>query len=132
MATTSRALPIRSGFVTFVGVLAFIVGVFNMLSGIAAIAEDDRTEAVGELLYGVDITAWGWFWVIIGVLQIVTGWLIIQRKQLGLWMGVLWASISAMFTVFVIWVEPFWALAVLALEIAILYGLIMNAEEFEG
>jgi hypothetical protein len=132
MATTSRVMPIRSGFVTFAGVLGFILGVFNVLSGIAAIAEDDRTERLGDLLYGVNITAWGWFWLIIGILQIATGWLIIQRKPLGLWMGVLWASISAMFTVFVIWVEPFWALAVLALDVGILYGLIMNAEEFEG
>ena len=43
-----ESVRIRSGWVTFAAVIAGIVGVFNLLSGIAAIAEDDRTEALNE------------------------------------------------------------------------------------
>jgi Kef-type K+ transport system membrane component KefB len=60
----------RSGWVTFAGVVAAIIAVWNILTGIAAIAEDDQTEALNEVLFGVSITAWGWFWLIIGVIQL--------------------------------------------------------------
>ena len=45
-----QSVRIRSGWVTFAAVIAGIVGVFNILSGIAAITEDDQTEALHEVL----------------------------------------------------------------------------------
>ncbi|MGH8977943.1 MAG: DUF7144 family membrane protein, partial [Acidimicrobiia bacterium] len=44
---------------------------------------------------------------------------------------VAWASISMILTVFVIFVYPFWALAVIGINILIIWGLLDNAEEFE-
>jgi hypothetical protein len=46
-------------------------------------------------------------------------------------LGVLWAAISASLAVFLIFVEPFWALAVLAIDIAIIYALLNYGDEFE-
>jgi GTP cyclohydrolase III len=46
----------RSGFVTFVGVIALVIGVDNAVGGIAAIAKDDRTEAVAKVLFDIDIS----------------------------------------------------------------------------
>lgn len=40
---------IRSGLVTFAAVVAGVVAVYNTLSGIAAITEDDQTEALNEV-----------------------------------------------------------------------------------
>ena len=120
----------RTGWVTFAGVIAAIVGIWHVLSGIAAIAEDDQTEALAEVLYGVDITAWGWFWIIIGALQIVTAWLIFARHPLGQIAGVIWAGISASLAVFMIFVAPLWALAVLALDVTVIWALLANPEEF--
>ena len=98
----------RSGWVTFAGVIAAIVAVWNILSGIAAIAKDDQTEAINEVLFGVNITAWGWFWLIIGVVQLVTAYLIFVRHPMGQILGVLWAAISASLAVFMIFVAPIW------------------------
>jgi hypothetical protein len=122
----------RSGFVTFAGVLAIVVGFFNAIAGIAAIAEDDTLEAqVHETLFGVDYTTWGWFWLILGVVQIAIGGLILTRHPTGLLLGVVWASISMILTVFVIFVYPFWALAVIGINILIIWGLLDHAEEFD-
>jgi hypothetical protein len=52
----------RSGWITFAGVMAVVAGVYNSLSGIAALADDDTLAAqASEVLYGIDLTAWGWF-----------------------------------------------------------------------
>ena len=60
----------RSGWITFAGVLALIAGAYNTLSGIAALTDDHALESQArEVLYGIDLTAWGWFWLVIGLVQ---------------------------------------------------------------
>jgi hypothetical protein len=116
--------------VTFAAILAGIVGAFSVLSGIAAIAEDDQTEALHEVLYGVDISAWGWFWLIIGALQLLTGWLIYQRSAVGQTLGLIWAFITATLSVFMIFVAPIWALIVIGLSVTVIWALTAFPEEF--
>jgi hypothetical protein len=121
----------RSGWITFAGVMALIAGGYNALSGIAALSDDDTVAAQAwEVLYGIDLTAWGWFWLLVGVLQLITGALILQRNSWGLGLGVGIASFSAFLTVFVMFVFPLWAIAVLALDFLILYGLLTHSDEF--
>ena len=125
-----RTSSVRSGWVTFVAVMGFIVGLYNVFSGIAAIAEDDATQAVGEVLYGVDITSWGWFWLVVGLLQVLTSYLIYIRRATGLILGITWATISAVLTVFIIWTYPIFGLVVLSVNLLIIFGLTDNADEF--
>ena len=123
----------RSSFVTFAGVLAVVVGFFNGIAGIAAISKDDSLEASAhEVLFGIDYTTWGWFWLILGIVQIGVGGLILARHPSGLLLGVVWASLSLILTVFVIFVYPFWAFAVIGINILIIWGLLDNADEFTG
>ncbi|MGH9191243.1 MAG: DUF7144 family membrane protein [Acidimicrobiales bacterium] len=125
-----ESVRIRSGWVTFAAVVAGVVAVFNILSGIAAIAEDDQTEALNEVLFGVNITAWGWFWLILGALQLVTAWLIYQRSPVGQTLGLIWAFVIASLSVFMIFVAPIWALIVMALSVTIIWALTAFPEEF--
>jgi hypothetical protein len=121
----------RSGWITFAGVIALVAGGYNTLSGIAALADDDTlADRATEVLYGIDLTAWGWFWLIVGVVQLVTGVLILGRNLWGLWLGVAIASISALMTVFVMFVFPLWAIAVLTVDFLVLYGLLTRSDEF--
>jgi hypothetical protein len=123
----------RSGWITFAGVIAVIASAYNTLSGIAALADDDTLAAEpNEVLYGIDLTAWGWFWLIVGVQQLLTAVLILQRSEWRLWLGVGFACVSAFVTVFVMFVFPLWAIAVLALDFLILCGLLTRSDEFTG
>jgi hypothetical protein len=100
-------------------------------SGIAALADDDTLAAQAqEVLYGIDLTAWGWFWLIVGIVQLITGVLILQRNTWGFWLGVAFAGLSAMLTVLVMFVFPLWAIAVLAVYFLVLFGLLTQSDEF--
>jgi hypothetical protein len=121
----------RSGWITFAGVMAVLAGGYNTLSGIAALSDDDTLAAQAkDVLYGVDLTAWGWFWLLVGLAQILTAVLIFQRRPLGLWLGVGFAGLSAMLTVIVMFVFPLWALAVLTIDMLVLFGLLTQSDEF--
>ena len=129
MASTN--LPKRHGWVTFAGVIALAAGTYNALSGIAAIANDDTLESqVTKVLFGIDLTFWGWIWLIAGALQLLAGVLILQRKEWGLALGVSIAGLSAFMTIFVIFVVPLWAITVLTLDILVIYGLLNRADDF--
>ena len=78
---STRPPQIRSGWVTFAAIITGIVAVYNILSGIAAFAEDDQTERIAEVLYGVDITAWGWFWLILGSSDLMYSGARRQRRE---------------------------------------------------
>jgi hypothetical protein len=121
----------RSGWVTFAGVLALVAGGYNVLSGIAALSDDDTIASqANEVLYGIDLTAWGWFWLLIGLAQLLSGVLILQRKALGFWLGVCFAGMGAMLTAIVMFVFPLWALAVLVIDFLVLFGLLTQSDEF--
>jgi hypothetical protein len=121
----------RSGWVTFSSVILLVVGGYNALSGIAAIANDDTvTSQVNKVLYGIDLTFWGWMWLLAGALQLLAGVLVLQRKEWGLALGVSMAGLSAFITVFVIFVFPLWAIAVLTLDSLVLYGLLAHGDDF--
>jgi hypothetical protein len=121
----------RSGWITFAGVMAVLAGGYNALSGIAALVDDDTIASQAkEVLYGIDLTAWGWFWLLVGLAQILTGLLIFQRNTWGLWLGVAFAGLSAMLTVIVMFVFPLWAIAVLTIDFLVLFGLLTQSDEF--
>ena len=121
----------RSGWITFAGLMAVLAGGYNALSGIAALSDDETIASQAhEVLYGIDLTAWGWFWLLVGIAQILTGVLIFQRNTWGLWLGVAFAGVSAMLTVIVMFVFPLWAIAVLTIDFLVLFGLLTQSDEF--
>jgi uncharacterized membrane protein HdeD (DUF308 family) len=129
----SDMLTKRSGWLTFAGIVLIVAGVYNGLSGLGALSEDDTIAAQAqEVLFGIDLTVWGWFLLIVGVLQILAGVLIFQRNPWGLWLGVIFACLSAFLAVFMIFAFPIWALVIIMIDMLVLYGLLTRSDEFEG
>ncbi len=129
MDNTTRS---HSGWVTFAAVMVVIVGLYNVLSGAGAIAESDSVTArVQEVLYGIDIKTWGWFWLIVGVAQLITGILLFSRSTIGGLMAIFGATVSASFTIFLIFAAPLWAITVLALDLGIIWIISANSDDFD-
>lgn len=127
----SQVMGARSGWITFAGIAALGAGTYNALGGLAALSDDETLEAQAtEVLFGIDLTVWGWFWLIVGVFQLVTGVLVLRRHMWGLWMGVIAASLSLLMTTLVMFTFPLWTLAVLTLDFLVLYGLLTRSDEF--
>jgi len=127
----NHSLRRRSGWVTFAGIVALVVGLYHVLSGIGALSNDDTIQSqTADVLFGISVTAWGWFWVLLGAAQTVAGYLILQRNEWGRWLGMTMAGLSALFTVFVIFVFPLWAITVLALDCLVLYALASQVDDF--
>ena len=80
-------LPVkRSGMLTFAGVMLMLAGSFNLLLGVVALTKDESFRA-DELLFG-DLSAWGFWWLFIGLLLLWAGSQVYGRKEAGLGLGI--------------------------------------------
>jgi hypothetical protein len=112
-----------SGWVAFAGTMILIAGVMNVIYGIAAI-DDSRFFAHGVKYVFSDLNTWGWIVLVIGVVQVFAGIGIWARNQAARWVGVLTAGLSAIAQLLFLPSYPLAALAIFAIDVVVLYGLL--------
>ena len=112
------------GMIIFAGVLLAVIGFFNLLDGIAAIA--NSTFFIGGAHYVVgDLRAWGWTMTIIGAVQLLAAVGVWAGNQLARWFAVAVVALNAIAQMFFIPAYPFWSLVIIAADIVALWGLCM-------
>ena len=110
------------GLIFFASILLLVAGFFNMVYGIAAIAQSHVFVANAHYVFG-NLRAWGWITLIIAILQLVAGGGVLAGNQWARWFGVAVVGLSAIDMMFFIPAYPFWALTIIAVDIVALYGL---------
>jgi hypothetical protein len=110
-----------SGWWAYAAVMMLIVGGFNLIDGIAALAQKEYFNESG-LLYE-NLKFWGWIVLIIGIIQILVSILIFMRSTAGAVLGIIIAVVSAIFAFLSIGAYPLWSIAVLVVDGLVIYGL---------
>jgi len=111
------------GYVLFAAVLLFVAGCFNMIQGIAAIANSHVFISHAHYVFG-NLTTWGWFTAILGALQFVAAAGVLAANQLFRWFAVVVIGLNAIDQMFFIPAYPVWSLTVIALDVVALWGLL--------
>ena len=110
------------GMVIFAAALLGVVGFFNVIDGIAAIARSHVFVANAHYVVG-DLRAWGWVALILGVLQALASIGVLNGNQAARWFGVAVTGLSAISQMFFIPAYPFWSLIIIAVDVVALWGL---------
>jgi hypothetical protein len=110
------------GLILFAAILLLVVGFFNMIYGIAAIANSHVFVAGAHYVFANQRT-WGWITLIISVLQLVAAAGILAGNQLARWFAVAVVGLNAIDMMFFVPAYPFWALTIIAVDVVALYGL---------
>jgi hypothetical protein len=110
------------GLVLFASILLFVLGCFNMIQGIAAIANSHVFTAHAHYVFA-NLTTWGWVTAILGALQFVAAAGVLAASQVFRWFAVAVIGINAIDQMFFIPAYPFWALTIIAVDVVALYGL---------
>jgi hypothetical protein len=114
--------PEGSGWVLFAGIMIMMVGVLNIIWGIAAI--DQATFFVQDAKYVFsDLQTWGWIILILGGLQLAAAFSIWAGGGYGRWFGIASATVNAIAALLSIPAYPFWSLAIFAVDVLVIYGL---------
>jgi hypothetical protein len=119
---TRRRLGEGHGLIIFASVLLVILGCFNLIYGIAAIANSHVFVANAHYVFG-SLRTWGWITLIIGVLQLLAAAGVVAGNQLARWFGVAVLGLNAIDQMFFIPAYPLWSLVIIAVDVVALYGL---------
>jgi hypothetical protein len=102
--------------------MLLVVGLFNVIDGIAAIANSHLFVANAHYVVG-DLRAWGWVVLILGLLQLLAGGGVMVGNQAARWFGIAVIGLNLVAQLFFIPAYPFWALTIIAFDVFALYGL---------
>ena len=110
------------GLILFAGVLLLVAGFWNLIYGIAAIANSHVFVANAHYVFG-SLRTWGWITLIFAVLMLIAGGGVMVGNQMARWFAVVVLGLNAIEQMFSIPAYPFWSLTIIAMDIVALYGL---------
>jgi hypothetical protein len=99
-----------------------VIGCFNLIYGIAAIAQAHVFTAHAHYVFG-DLRTWGGITLIAGVLQLLAAGGIMVGNQFARWFAVLVVGLNVLAQMLSVPSYPLWSLTVIAMDVVALYGL---------
>ena len=130
MATTSSrtADPASGvwagGLAAFAAAMLIIIGMFQMLEGLAALVDDELLLAVNGYVYALDVAAWGWAHLLLGALAALTGVFLMRGAVWARAVGIVVAGLSALGNFAFSPYYPVWAILIIALDVAVIWALV--------
>jgi hypothetical protein len=118
-----------AGRATFAAILLLIAGFLNIIYGIGAL--DNANIFVNDKRYIFDdLNTMGWVLIVLGVIQLTAGFSLMAGNTYGRVLGIVGASLGAIGALFSIGgSDPWWSLAVFALCIYIIQGIVVLGED---
>ena len=118
-----------AGRVVFAAILLLLVGTLNIIYGIGAVS--DANFYVNDTRYiFTNLHAMGWFLIIVGLIQLTGGFSLISGNPYGRVIGVVAGTIGAIDALLSMGEHhPFWNLAIFALCVWVVYGIIVYGSD---
>jgi hypothetical protein len=111
------------GIVTFAGFILVIASVFSLLEGIAAAASDSVYVRGLNYTWEFDVTAWGWFHIIIGAIGLAAGIGLLVGQTWARVCGIVIAGLSMLSNFAFMPYYPFWAIVIIAFDVFVIWAL---------
>jgi hypothetical protein len=125
----------RPGLVTFAAVMLFLTGAFSVVWAIGTFTQPEWLrnvyDAYGFGTLSSTFWAWGFLDLIVGALAIFAGRSVLRGGAFGQIIGLSIAGLSAIRWFFFLPVVPWVAITMLALDVLVVYGLVVHSEYFD-
>lgn len=132
MQTNQTTRPTMwTGWVHFAGYMMMIAGVFDLIAGFTALFKDTVFVVTDSHLVALDYTGWGWVHIILGIIMFVAGIALFGGKTWARMLAVLMASLSAIANFAFIEAYPWWSLAIIVVDMLVIYAVIVHGGELK-
>lgn len=120
------------GRVIFAATMLIIIGMINILYGIGAVSDASIFVNDTRFIFS-NLHTMGWLLIILGIVEIAAGYSLMGGRTFGRMMGIIVASLGAIAALLSIGgAYPWWSLAVFALNIYVLHGIIVFGGDEES
>jgi len=118
------------GWIGFAGFILILNGVFSAVQGLAALIGTDVYYVITSgTLYLFDITTWGWWNLILGIVLVLVGLALLTGAGWARIIAVILASLSAVGQLLLLPAQPWWAVIVIAVDILVIYAITAHGRE---
>lgn len=107
----------------FAGTMLIMASLFQILQGIAAVAEDTVYLTGVEYVYQLDVTSWGWIHVVVGAVALATGIGVLTARAWAYLTGIVLATLSSIANFAFLPYFPIWSGIVIAFNVAVIWAL---------
>ena len=111
----------RTTWLQFAALILFLSGALNVIAGLSMIG---GSRYVSDNLQFANLDAWGWFFVIWGVIQVVAGVAVMRGEKWAAIVGIVTSFVNAIAVLASSRTYPVWALALIAANVLVIYGLV--------
>jgi hypothetical protein len=107
-----------------------ITGGMNAIQGLAALFRDETYwVTLSGAVVTFDVTTWGWIHLIFGILLIVIGIMLTRGSMVARVLGIVLVGLNLIAQFSWSTLYPFWALIAIAINIFVVYALVMHGGE---
>ena len=110
----------------FAAVLFLVLGVFNVIDGIVALAKDSHFV---DNLFFFNLTFWGIVMLLIGLVQLYASMQLFAGR--GQVLGIFLLGLNLIAQLLFLPAYPVWSIIVMVIDVMAIYGLTVYAEHFE-
>jgi hypothetical protein len=123
----SQRMPARvgSGWLLFSAVVLITAGIMRIFDAFWAFDRDDEAGDLQTWLFKDNLSAYGWFWLILGILLILAGFAILNGSEWARWFGIFMAALAAVSAMTWIYAFPVWSMVSTLIGFLVVYGLTM-------
>ena len=118
-----------AGRATFAAVLLLIAGTLNIIYGIGALDKANIYANDTRYIFS-NLNTMGWVLIVLGVVQLTGGFSLMAGKTYGRVIGIVGAGLGAIGALLSVGgANPWWSLAVFALCVNILQGILVHGDD---
>lgn len=120
------------GWGVFAAVMMLMMGTFHIIDGLVAIFRDDYyAVSRNGLVLHVDYTAWGWTYLIGGVLIVAAGFSLLSGRMWARIVAVGLALLSVVLNIGFFEAYPWWSALMITLDVLVVWALTVHGAEMK-
>jgi len=112
-----------NGYTVFAGAIMFVLGLWQVLAGITAVARNSLFATQPGYIYAFDIAVWGWILILLGVLMAGVSTAVLRSRNGGDTAAIWLACLCMVANFVVIPYYPIWSLTIIGLSGTLLWAL---------
>lgn len=117
------------GWVYFAAFMVLLAGIFQLISGFAALLNPDYFKVINGTLVAFDLTTWGWIHLLLGIALLCVGTALFSGKTWARVVAIILAMLNLLAQFAFLSEYPIWSVIIIAVDVLVIYALTVHGRE---
>lgn len=117
------------GWIYFAAFMVLLAGIFQLISGFAAVLSPDFYKVQNGSLVVFDLTTWGWIHMLLGIALLCVGTALFSGKTWARVVAVILAMLNLLAQFAFISEYPLWSIIIIVVDVLVIYALTVHGRE---